>query len=225
MKMLWAKLFCRHLFWMVIWFLTLHMEDLTWGLAALFTCPNVFWGFGFSKQTSFCRCIFLSLQLTLPSKEFWERVKWDSLQHKEWHNTVGTQNWEHWGECETFLQVSFSGIGRMGQLCSLDEGCSARHCRHFSCFILPWALCWAWSVWWKLMSSRPGPGNEKCCPGITGTWARKAVKAPFCSWREILAAWCPPPLSASVKADPNYPWKANPEAIQCRWHEERALCP
>lgn len=47
MKILWAKLFCRHLFWMVIWLLTLHMEDLSWGLAAVFMCPNVFWGWFF----------------------------------------------------------------------------------------------------------------------------------------------------------------------------------
>lgn len=41
---------------------------------------------------SFCRCSFLTLQLPLPSKGYWEQVKWNSLQHKEWHNTVGTQN-------------------------------------------------------------------------------------------------------------------------------------
>lgn len=45
-----------------------------------------------AELLSFCRCSFLSLQLILPSKECWEGVKWDSLQHKEWHNTVGTWN-------------------------------------------------------------------------------------------------------------------------------------
>lgn len=50
---------------------------------------------------------------------------------------VGTQNWEaELGESKTFLQVSFKGCEESGQLCFLDEGCSIRHCRHFSCFIL-----------------------------------------------------------------------------------------
>lgn len=45
------------------------------------------------------------------------------------------------GESETFLQVCFQGWEESGQLCSLDEGCSIRHCRRFLCFILAWAMC------------------------------------------------------------------------------------
>lgn len=150
---------------------------------------------------SFCRCSFLTLQLTLPSKGYWEQVKWNSLQHKERHNTVGTQNCGVGGESETFLQVCFQGWEESGQLCSLDEGCSIRHCRRFLCFILAWAMCGRGPDLWGGNPSLQGLGdpeadNVKGCPGITGTWARKAVNAPFCSWREIFAVWCPPPPSA-----------------------------
>lgn len=120
MKMLWAKLFCRHLFWMVIWFLTLHMEDLTWGLAALFMCPNVFCGFVFSKQTSsaFAGAVFLSLQLTLLSKGYWEGVKWDSLQHKEWHNS-GHPELEQGGDSLKHSCKSIFGDGKNQASCVL----------------------------------------------------------------------------------------------------------
>lgn len=129
MKILRAKLFCRHLFWMVIWFLALHMEDLSWGLATIFMCPNVLWGWIFKAGLlSFCRCIFLSLQLTLPS--IWH------LEGGKQELTVGTQKWE------TLLQVCFWGWEESSQLCSPTEGFGIELCALFSCIMLKWGVCW-----------------------------------------------------------------------------------
>lgn len=140
MKILWAKLFCRHLFWMVIWLLTLHMEDLSWGLAAIFMCPNVFWGLVFqSRPPQLLQVQFLSLQLTLPSKWHLERVKWDSPQHAERMTQWAPRN--TWGGFKTPLQVCFQGWEESGQLCSLAEGFSIRCCGYFPCFTLKQGVC------------------------------------------------------------------------------------
>lgn len=58
---------------------------------------------------SFCRCSFLSLQLTLPSKWHFKRVKWDSPQHAEQHDTAGTQ------KCGVGLKHSCKFVFRDGK--------------------------------------------------------------------------------------------------------------
>lgn len=106
MKMLWAKLFCRHLFWMDIWFLTLHMEDLSWGLAAIFTCPNVFWGLvvqsrppQLSQVQFFVLATNFAFKVTFGEGKARLTVACRTARH--------SGHPEPWGGFETFLQVCF----------------------------------------------------------------------------------------------------------------------
>lgn len=135
MKVLWAKLFCRHLFWMVIWFLALHMEDLSWGLAAVFMCPHVFWGLVFQSRSP----QLLQVQFFVLATNFAFKVAFGAgkaaLTSVCRTARCGGQP-ELWGEFETVLQFCLQGWGGSDQLCSLGEGFSIRRCGYFSCCIL-----------------------------------------------------------------------------------------
>lgn len=79
---------------------------------------------------------------------------------------------------------SLQGWEESGQLCFLDEGCSTRHCRHFLCFTLVWAMCWHGPDLCggnaRLQGLRdPGAGNEKYCPGITVPGQERLLKHVF----------------------------------------------
>lgn len=138
MKILRAKLFCRPLFWMVIWFLILHMEDLSWGLAAIFMCPNVFWGLDFqSRPPQFLQVQFFVLATNFAfNVTFGERKAGAHRGHPEMRNTSASlflrmgrirpavfsdrRLW-YWALCFTSLALHWSGeCADMGLNCKME---------------------------------------------------------------------------------------------------------
>lgn len=178
MKILRAKLFCRHLFWMVIWFLALHMEDLSWGLATIFMCPNVLWGLDFqSRPPQFLQVHFFVLATNFAfNLTFGGRKAGAHCGHPEMRNTSASlfltmgrikpavfSDWRLWYRALCFILLHYAEMGSV--------------------------LTWAWPVRWKSVSAEPPPQTQVVSWGILGQKA-PLMQTSYChSWREIVAAW------------------------------------
>lgn len=174
MKVLWAKLFCRHLFWMVIWFLTLHMEDLSWGLAAVFMCPHVFWGLVFqSRPPQLLQVQFFALATDFAFKAAFGAGKAGLPLACRTAQCGGRK-------CGVSLKQSCNSLCRDGEdqtscVVGVKDSVSGVVVTSLAVFCV---LTWAWRVIWASVPAEPRGWWCARLPWYHKVlWARKAVSA------------------------------------------------